>query len=104
MLARQSRSRQPNRAGKVCGRPEGGGPGERKTRVMGISMKSTSGKILASVALVGTAPAVAGMGTYGAFTSTTSASQTTTAGTTVIALGSGSANTLNVGVAGLLPG
>jgi predicted ribosomally synthesized peptide with SipW-like signal peptide len=71
---------------------------------MGISMKTTSGKILASVALVGTAAAVAGMGTYGAFTSTTSASQVTTAGTVVIALGSGAANTLNVPVAGLLPG
>ena len=36
---------------------------------MAISLKTTSGKILASVALVGTAAAVAGMGTYGAFTS-----------------------------------
>ncbi len=71
---------------------------------MGISMKTTSGKILASVALVSTAAAVAGMGTYGAFTSTTSASQVTTAGTTVIALGPGAANTLNVPIAGLLPG
>jgi predicted ribosomally synthesized peptide with SipW-like signal peptide len=71
---------------------------------MGISIKTTSGKILASVALVGTAAAVAGMGTYGAFTATTSASQAVTAGTVVIALGSGAANTLNVPVAGLLPG
>ncbi|RAM37304.1 TasA family protein [Arthrobacter globiformis] len=72
---------------------------------MGISMKTTSGKILASVALVGTAAAVAGMGTYGAFTSTTSASQVATAGTVVIALGApGAANTLNVPVTGLLPG
>ena len=30
---------------------------------MGISMKTTTGKILASVALVGTAAALAGMGT-----------------------------------------
>uniref|UniRef100_UPI003F493448 TasA family protein n=1 Tax=Pseudarthrobacter oxydans TaxID=1671 RepID=UPI003F493448 len=72
---------------------------------MGISMKSTSGKILASVALVGTAAAVAGMGTYGAFTSTTTASQAVTAGTVTIALGApGAANTLNVPIAGLLPG
>lgn len=72
---------------------------------MSISMKSTSGKILASVALVGTAAAVAGMGTYGAFTSTTSASQAVTAGTVVIALNqAGAANTLNVPVTGLLPG
>lgn len=71
---------------------------------MAISMKTTSGKILASVALVGTAAAVAGMGTYGAFTSSTSASQDVTAGTVVIALGSGASNTLNVPIAGLLPG
>ncbi|MCU1517877.1 MAG: hypothetical protein JWQ75_2598 [Pseudarthrobacter sp.] len=72
---------------------------------MGISMKTTSGKILASVALVGTAAAVAGMGTYGAFTSTTSASQAVTAGTVVIALGAaGPANTLNVPITGILPG
>ena len=72
---------------------------------MSISMKTTSGKILASVALVGTAAAVAGMGTYGAFTSTTSASQAVTAGTVVIALNeAGAANTLNVPVTGLLPG
>jgi len=69
---------------------------------MGISMKTTSGKILASVALVGTAAAVAGMGTYGAFTSTTSASQAVTAGTTVISLTG--TNTLVDSVSGLLPG
>ncbi|MET1087502.1 MAG: TasA family protein [Arthrobacter sp.] len=73
---------------------------------MGISMQSTSGKILASVALVGTAAAVAGMGTYGAFTSTTSASEAVTAGTVAIALGETGAatNTLNVPVTGILPG
>ena len=72
---------------------------------MAISLKTTSGKILASVALVGTAAAVAGMGTYGAFTSSTSASQAVTAGTVTIALGApGPANTLNVPIAGLLPG
>lgn len=72
---------------------------------MGISMKTTSGKILASVALVGAAAAVAGMGTYGAFTSSTTAEQQVTAGTVTIALGqAGATNTLNVPVAGLLPG
>ncbi|MGP0222077.1 MULTISPECIES: TasA family protein [unclassified Paenarthrobacter] len=71
---------------------------------MAISLKTTSGKILASVALVGTAAAVAGMGTYGAFTSSTSANQAVTAGTVTIALGSGTSNTLSVPVAGLLPG
>jgi predicted ribosomally synthesized peptide with SipW-like signal peptide len=71
-----------------------------------INMKSTSGKILASVALVGTAAAVAGMGTYGAFTSTTTASEAVTAGTVTIALGDTSnVNTgLSVPVAGILPG
>ncbi|MBM7791938.1 putative ribosomally synthesized peptide with SipW-like signal peptide [Paenarthrobacter ilicis] len=72
---------------------------------MAISFKTTSGKILASVALVGTAAAVAGMGTYGAFTSSTSASQAVTAGTVTIALGApGAANTLNVPVTNILPG
>lgn len=70
---------------------------------MGI-LKSTSGKILASVALVGTAAAVAGMGTYGAFTSSTTASQDVKAGTIKIALGQTAADTLNVPVTGLLPG
>lgn len=67
-------------------------------------MKTTAGKILASVALVGTAAAVAGMGTYGAFSSSTSASQSVTAGTVKIALGATTADTLNVAVAGMLPG
>ncbi|MET4618943.1 spore coat-associated protein N [Arthrobacter sp. 2762] len=71
---------------------------------MAISLKTTSGKVLASVALLGTAAAVAGMGTYGAFTSSTSASQQVTAGTVTIALGTGANNTLNVPIAGLLPG
>lgn len=72
---------------------------------MGISMKTTSGKILASVALVGTAAAVAGMGTYGAFSSSTAANAAVTAGTVQIAVGApGANNTLSVPVAGVLPG
>jgi predicted ribosomally synthesized peptide with SipW-like signal peptide len=72
---------------------------------MGITLKTTASKIIASAALVGTAAAVAGLGTYGAFTSTTSASQDVTAGTVNIALAaSGVDNTLNVPVAGVLPG
>jgi spore coat-associated protein N len=70
---------------------------------MGISMKTTSGKILASVALVGTAAAVAGMGTYGAFTSTTNASQAVTSGTVEIGLGAVN-NTLTTAIDGMLPG
>jgi spore coat-associated protein N len=70
---------------------------------MGISMKTTSGKILASVALVGTAAAVAGMGTYGAFTSTTTASQTVNSGTVQIGIDSTDTN-LYYAIEGLLPG
>lgn len=70
---------------------------------MGLSFKTTSGKILASVALVGTAAAVAGMGTYGAFTgSTTTVDQSVTAGTVVIDLTD--PGTLSVPVTDLLPG
>lgn len=70
---------------------------------MGISMKTTSGKILASVALVGTAAAVAGMGTFGQFTGSTNASQEVESGTVVIELG-GAMNTLSDSITGLLPG
>ena len=69
---------------------------------MGMSMKSTSSKILASVALVGTAAAVAGMGTYGAFTSSTNASQEVETGTVSISLLDPAP--LNVPITGLLPG
>ena len=70
---------------------------------MGLSIKTTSGKILASVALVGTAAAVAGMGTFGAFTdSTTTVDQAVTAGTVIIDLTD--PGTLNVPVTNLLPG
>lgn len=72
---------------------------------MGISMKTTSGKILASVALVGTAAAVAGMGTYGAFTSSTEASATVSDATMKIDMGAnGGSNNLQVAASGLLPG
>ncbi|WP_104044887.1 TasA family protein [Arthrobacter sp. ZGTC412] len=71
---------------------------------MGISMKTTSGKILASVALVGTAAAVAGLGTYGAFTSTTQADQAVTAGSVAIDLGKGAPNTLETAITDMLPG
>lgn len=71
---------------------------------MGISLKTTTGKIIASVALVGTAAGVAGLGTFGAFTSSTTASQKVDSGTVTIALGTGAANTLNVPVTGVLPG
>jgi hypothetical protein len=71
---------------------------------MGISVRTTSGKILASVALVGSAAAVAGLGTYGAFTSTTTANAAVEAGTVAIALDSAPNSSLNLPVSGLLPG
>lgn len=63
-------------------------------------------KILGSAAAIGTAATVAGLGTFGAFSSTTAASTPTTAGTVVIALGSAgtAANRLTVGASGLVPG
>ncbi|THJ68675.1 hypothetical protein E8P82_01880 [Arthrobacter echini] len=71
-----------------------------------ISMKSTSGKVLASVALLGVAASVAGLGTYGSFTSTTSASETVSSGTVDIQLGAAgtAANRLTVGASNIVPG
>ena len=73
---------------------------------MGIRLNSTSGKVLASAALIGAAASVAGLGTYGAFTSTTSASETVSSGTVVIGLGASgtSANRLDVSATGIVPG
>ncbi|MDQ4501255.1 TasA family protein [Sinomonas sp. ASV322] len=73
---------------------------------MGLSLNSTSGKLLASAALVGAAASVAGLGTYGAFTSTTSASTTVSSGTVVVGLGAtGTANNrLTVSASGIVPG
>lgn len=48
---------------------------------MGLNLKSTSSKVLASAALLAAAAGVAGLGTYGAFTSATDASATVAAGT-----------------------
>ncbi|WP_231497369.1 SipW-dependent-type signal peptide-containing protein [Arthrobacter sp. MA-N2] len=53
---------------------------------MGLNLKTTTGKVIASLALVGTAAGVAGLGTYGAFTSSTSASNTVASGIVNIAL------------------
>lgn len=69
-------------------------------------MKSkTSKRLLASLAVVGAAAAVAGLGTFATFTSSTSASHTVASGTVSIALGaSGTANRLNIGASNLVPG
>ena len=73
---------------------------------MGLNLQSTSGKLLASAALVAAAAGVAGLGTYGAFTSTTEASASVSSGTVTIALGAAgsAANRLTVASTGLVAG
>ena len=67
---------------------------------------STSKKLLATVAIIGAAASIAGLGTYATFTSTTSQSHTVTTGTVTIALGATGAatNRLNIGASALAPG
>jgi spore coat-associated protein N len=48
---------------------------------MQLSLTSTGGKVLASTVLIGAAASVAGLGTFGTFTSTTAASATVASGT-----------------------
>ncbi|HEX9088929.1 MAG TPA: TasA family protein [Arthrobacter sp.] len=72
---------------------------------MRISLKTTSGKVLASAALLGSAAAVAGLGTFGSFTATTEATTNVTAGITRIDVnGNGGWNNMNIAAAGLMPG
>ncbi|MBT8162093.1 MULTISPECIES: TasA family protein [Arthrobacter] len=72
---------------------------------MGLNLKTTTGKVIASLALVGTAAGVAGLGTYGAFTSSTSASAAVGSGTVNIALGAtGATNRLSVAATNIVPG
>ncbi|WP_442543660.1 TasA family protein [Arthrobacter sp. KN11-1C] len=73
---------------------------------MGLNLKTTTGKVVASLALVGTAAGVAGLGTYGAFTSSTSASNTVASGTVAITMGTAgtTGNRLSVAATGLVPG
>lgn len=69
-------------------------------------LQTTRMKLAVSAAVVGSAAAVAGLGTFGTFTSTTSASTTAGSGTVQIALGTdGSADAQpNLAVSNLLPG
>ncbi len=71
-----------------------------------IAGGSTARKILMSVTVLGAAAAVAGLGTFGAFSSTTSASTAADSGTVVIGLGAdGTANNrLSVAATNLVPG
>jgi predicted ribosomally synthesized peptide with SipW-like signal peptide len=66
---------------------------------------SVTEKILLSLAALGVAGAIAGLGTFATFTSTTSGSETVTAGKVEIALGaSGAANRLSLSATDVVPG
>lgn len=68
---------------------------------MGLSLKSTSSKVLASAALLAAAAGVAGMGTYGAFTASTSASAAVDSATVNLA---GAESNLSLQAAKVIPG
>lgn len=69
-------------------------------------LAANGAKLALSFGLVGAAAGVAGLGTFATFNSTTSASQTITAGTVVVALGATGAQTnrLTVNATGIVPG
>ncbi|GAA3604133.1 hypothetical protein GCM10022223_19740 [Kineosporia mesophila] len=73
---------------------------------MKLGLTTMTGKVVASVAVLGSAASVAGLGTFGTFTSSTSASTTVATGTVTIALGTAgaAANRLTLGATGLVPG
>jgi spore coat-associated protein N len=68
--------------------------------------RSRTRKLVASVALLGAAASIAGLGTFATFTSTTSANHTVASGTVTIALGAtgASTNRLTVGATAIAPG
>jgi predicted ribosomally synthesized peptide with SipW-like signal peptide len=68
--------------------------------------RPTTHKLLATVAVLGAAASIAGLGTYATWTSTTSENHTISSGTVTIALGAQGAatNRLNIGASGLAPG
>jgi predicted ribosomally synthesized peptide with SipW-like signal peptide len=68
--------------------------------------QSTLLKVFGSIAVLGLAASIAGLGTFASFTSSTSASQAISSGTVSIALGTaGTAqNRLTVGASNLVPG
>ncbi|MDP8970910.1 MAG: CalY family protein [Actinomycetota bacterium] len=63
-------------------------------------------KVLLSIAAVGAAASIAGLATFATFTGSTSASQTVSTGTVMIALGTagGADNRLTIGASDLAPG
>ncbi len=73
---------------------------------MSLHLTTVRSKVLASAALLGTAAAAAGLGTFGSFTSSTSASANVSSGAVSIALGATNtaANRFSVAASGLVPG
>ena len=73
---------------------------------MSLHLTTVRSKVLVSAALLGTAAAAAGLGTFGSFTSSTSASASVSSGTVSIALGTANtaANRFSVAATGLVPG
>jgi predicted ribosomally synthesized peptide with SipW-like signal peptide len=76
-----------------------------RTRTTGGGWSPTR-KLLASLAVLGAAASIAGLGTFATFTSSTSASHTVSSGTVTIALGAtgASTNRLTVGASAIAPG
>ncbi len=68
------------------------------------SSRRTTAKVLASVALVAGAASVAGLGTFGAFTSTTSASQEVATGKLTIGLTQSATAGTTIAASNLVPG
>ncbi len=71
---------------------------------MRIASRSTAVKIFASVVLVGGAASVAGLGTFGSFTSTTSASQAAATGKVVLSSTAGAVGMTTTPVINMVPG
>jgi predicted ribosomally synthesized peptide with SipW-like signal peptide len=73
---------------------------------MSLGNPSTTRKLLLSAAAIGATAAIAGMATFGSFTSTTSASTPVSSGTVAISLGAAgqATNRLAVAATGIVPG
>jgi predicted ribosomally synthesized peptide with SipW-like signal peptide len=73
---------------------------------MSLENSSTTRKLLVSAIAIGATAAIAGMATFGSFTSTTSASTPVSSGTVAIALGAAgqATNRLAVAATGIVPG
>ena len=68
-------------------------------------MRRTQTKLLLSLAVLGAAASIAGLGTWATFTSSTTATHTVNSGTVVVALGAvGAANRLTVNASNIAPG